>query len=107
MRIDTYTKVVLTIIAACLVWMCVSGSAMAPLSAQGPQDVVLVGVRGERGMSLAVRPTDDWYRNALPVDVPRAIGVRLQGIERPAPTGRWDPIDVNVKEQPKKTTPGN
>ncbi len=107
MRIDTYTKVVLTIIAACLVWICVSRLG-TPLSAQGqaPQEVVLVGIRAERGMSLAVRPTDDWYRNPLPVDVTRTIGVRLLGVERAA-AGRWDPVDVNVKEQPKKATPGN
>ena len=51
MNIDRYTKVVLTVIAACLVWMCVMGSG-SPLSAQprsrtfanaDVQPVVLVG----------------------------------------------------------------
>ena len=50
MRPDVYTKAMLTVIAACLVWLCVM-SAGRPLSAQQPmplgtttvQPVVVVG----------------------------------------------------------------
>jgi hypothetical protein len=37
MRIDLYTKTVLTVIAACLVWMSLGGpSLLTPVSAQAP-----------------------------------------------------------------------
>ncbi len=111
MRIDTYTKVVLTIIAGCLVWLCVAGAPVMSVSAQGLRptsgavEVVLVGVRGERTV-VPVRPTGDWYQAPLPVEAPRGIPARLVGIERGGP-GRWDPVDVKVMEQGRKTTPGH
>jgi hypothetical protein len=43
MRVDTYTKAVLTVIAACLVWLCFGGFATRTVSADGPQDVRIVG----------------------------------------------------------------
>ncbi len=115
MQVDAYTKVVLTIIAACLLWMCVAGAVLTPVAAQGPrepQEVVLVATRGPLPVmtpprtSLVVRPGAEWYQEPLPIDAPRAIPTRLAGIERPG-TGRWDSLDVNVKEQPRKTTPGH
>ncbi len=119
MRVDAYTKAVLTIIAACLLWMCISGALLTPVGAQGqkePQEVMLVGSRvpvpvvtGPR-TSLVVRPGPEWYQEPLLIDAPRPLATtsRLIGIERPGPgTGRWDPLDVNVKEQPRKTAPGH
>ena len=36
MRVDLYTKTVLTVIAACLIWLCVRNTAVAPVAhAQG------------------------------------------------------------------------
>lgn len=117
MRVDAYTKAVLTIIAACLLWMCVSGAVIRPVAAQGtrdrePQEVILLGSRAPVAVitaprtSLVVRPGAEWYQDPLPVDAPRPLPTRLTGIERPA-SGRWDPLDVNVKEQPRKTAPGH
>jgi hypothetical protein len=105
MKADGYTKVVLTIIAACLVWLCIRGTTITPVSAQSPQEVVLVGVRGARTI-LAVRPTGDWYETALPVEAPRPLAARIVGLER-AGAARWDAVDVNVREQPRKATPGH
>ncbi len=116
MRIDLYTKVVLTVIAACLVWICVSGAALAPVMAQNtrePQEVVVVNSRVPLPVitpprtSLVVRPGAEWYQDALPIDAPRPVATRLTAIERGPGTGRWDPLDVNVKEQPRKAAPGN
>jgi len=47
MRIDAYTRVVLTTIALCLVWLCVVLTPMGtPVSAQqGVQDVRIVGIK--------------------------------------------------------------
>lgn len=105
MRVDGYTKAILTIIALCLVWMCIRGTAVTPLSAQGPQEVVLVGVRGARTI-LAVRPTGDWYEAALPVDAPRPLPTRVVGVEH-GPTARWDAVDVAVRDGQRKTMPGH
>jgi hypothetical protein len=116
MRVDAYTKVVLTIIAACLVWMCLSGAVVTPVTAQRPQEpqeVVLIGSRTPVAVisaprtSLVVRPGAEWYQDALPVDAPRPLATRLTGIEHQAGAGRWDPLDVNVKEQARKATPGH
>ncbi len=105
MRVDAYTKMVLTVIAGCLIWLCVHGSGATPVSAQAPQEVVIVGVRGAKTV-LTVRPAGDWYQAPLPVDAPRGLATRLIGVER-GDSGRWDAVDVNVREQPRKTTPGH
>jgi hypothetical protein len=45
MKIDLYTKTVLTIIALCLVWLCVRGSLVSQtVQAAGVQDVRIVSV---------------------------------------------------------------
>ena len=41
MRIDTYTKVVLTVIAACLVWLSIGGPNLLP-TAHAQSDQVLI-----------------------------------------------------------------
>ncbi len=115
MRVDTYTKAVLTVIAACLVWMCVSGAILTPVAAQAPrapQEVMVVGTRVPVAVvtaprtSLAVRPSAEWYQEPLPVDAARPLPTTLNGVERQG-GGRWDPLDVNVKEQPRKGAPGH
>ena len=46
MRIDLYTRAVLTVIALCLVWLCVVLTPIGtPVRAQGTQDVRIVGIR--------------------------------------------------------------
>lgn len=117
MRVDAYTKVILTIIAACLVWMCLTGALTTPVAAQRserePQEMVLVGSRVPVPVvtaprtSLVVRPGPEWYEATLPVDAPRSLPTRLTGVERQPGSGRWDPLDVNVKEQPRKAAPGH
>jgi hypothetical protein len=116
MRVDAYTKAVLTIIAACLLWMCVTGATLTPVAAQAlrdrePQEVILIGSRAPVPVvtpprtSLVVRPGAEWYQEPLLVDAPRPLPTRLTGVERQG--GRWDPLDVNVKEQPRKAAPGH
>ena len=44
MSVDRYTKAVLTVIAACLVWLSVGGpSLLTPVSAQSEQRVLIAG----------------------------------------------------------------
>jgi hypothetical protein len=65
MKTDLYTKTVLTIIALCLLWICLGGpSLMTPVQAQRePQDVVIAGWKGEptsrnvNQLSMAPLPT--------------------------------------------------
>ena len=76
MKVDFYTKAVLTVIAACLVWICVNG-AMPVASAQAgkpepaPTPVMLVDARGtplftSEGFRVTLGP------RALPVAVTNA-----------------------------------
>ena len=66
MRIDLYTKVVLTVIAVCLVWISLGGpSVLTPINAQvrtsGYQRVVLAGWSDSGGVEKA------FNNEALPV----------------------------------------
>jgi hypothetical protein len=49
MSTDTYTRIVLTVIAICLIWLCIGPLLHPPTaSAQsGPQDVRIVGLGGD------------------------------------------------------------
>ena len=50
MRIDLYTRMMLTIIAACLVWLSFGGpSLVAPAHAQSDTRVVMAGWMDEKG----------------------------------------------------------
>ena len=65
MRADWYTKVILTIIAACLVWMCVRDLAITPTTyaqADSGGEVVKVQI-----VSIDESPSLRWER--LPVEV--------------------------------------
>jgi hypothetical protein len=47
MKTDFYTKMILTLIAACLAWMCIQPVfSPEPASAQTTQRVVIVGIDG-------------------------------------------------------------
>jgi hypothetical protein len=50
MRIDLYTRVMLTIIAACLVWLGLGGpSVVTPTQAQDTTHVVITGWMDDKG----------------------------------------------------------
>jgi hypothetical protein len=49
MAVDRYTKVVLTVIAVCLVWLSFGGSPATPVSAQSGERVLLAGWVDEKG----------------------------------------------------------
>ena len=55
MSVDRYTKVVLTVIAVCLVWLSLGGpSLIAPVSAQADDErVILAGWVDEKGTVVA------------------------------------------------------
>ena len=109
MKIDVYTKVVLTVIALCLVWQCVNGvtpAALAQPQSQTakptPTPVMLVDANGNSLFTptgLRVTVTNP----SLSVDVTnKAIAVAVRAIQR---TAVWDPIQVQVLREPPTQMP--
>jgi hypothetical protein len=50
MKVDLYTRVVLTVIAACLVWLCIDRQLTAPVAAQsGYERMIIAGWLDEKG----------------------------------------------------------
>jgi hypothetical protein len=79
-RIDLYTKVVLTVIAVCLVWICLGGvlRTATPLQAQG-RGFVDVRIRGiERDRAEAWDPVGIAAGDTLPVEVMNDQAVPVQ-----------------------------
>jgi hypothetical protein len=68
MRSDLYTKAVLTVIAACLVWLCLGGPSILPgVRAQTEyQRVVIIGWQEGNGRSVSFPPTPN-RNDPLPV----------------------------------------
>ena len=102
MKIDAYTKGVLTVIAACLCWMCLNSvtpdvSAQAPRPA--PTPVLLVDANGTPLRAVPVLVDNP----SLTVEVTnRPLPVTVQSIQRGA---AWDPIRVQVMRDPPTLMP--
>ena len=92
----SYTNAVLTVIALCLIWICVSGAmpvARAQAELPRPMPVVLVNEKGfpiysAQGLRVNVGP------QALPVTVSNApLPVAVRSIQQ---GNAWDPLFVRV-----------
>ena len=97
-RIDLYTKVVLTVIAVCLVWICLGGvlRTAPPLQAAG-QGLVDVRIRGiQRDASEAWDPVDITAGDTLPVEVQNQNAVPVEILNELVP--------VDVKNVVVKTS---
>jgi hypothetical protein len=131
MRSDAYTKAVLTVIAACLVWLCAM-NAGRPLSAQQtmqfggvtPQPVFIVGwgTIDEKGQASVTMVQDRGVRRSDPnvpvklVGVPAGpLDVRLHytdqspmpvGVTRIKPAAEWEPIRSAAEPEPTRPKPG-
>ncbi len=105
MKTDIYTKAVLTVIALCLVWMCVNGATPVALAqagrAQQPMPVVLVNDRGVPINMSGGLPVN-FGNEAIPVNVQNIVGVTVGSIQR---LGRWDPVVVHVLREPPTLQP--
>jgi hypothetical protein len=129
MSVDNYTRATLTVIALCLVWLCLTTTA-SPLRAQPqtpevasgpPQPVVIVGWgKVDRDGRVTLEP-GTWPPEPIPVKVTdyslptRPIDVRLDysdtrpmpvGITQIHPAGEWAPIRSKVEEEPARPRPG-
>lgn len=136
MRADLYTRAVLTIIAACLVWLCAQGvgwpvqaqQRTPPLASERAQPVVIVGwgtIDADGRVSLTMnadRSKQTMTDPNIPVKVigypmpPGPVDVRLPeyteahpvpvGISSIKRTGEWEPIRSMVEPEPTRTRPG-
>jgi hypothetical protein len=79
-RIDLYTKVVLTVIAVCLVWICLGSFVRTAPSLQAAgQEFVDVRIRAiERDESQAWDPVDVTAGDALPVEVLNQVAIPVE-----------------------------
>ena len=134
MNIDRYTKLVLTVIAGCLLWICAMGAGR-PLAAQSStmdiatfkgavQPVVIVGTgtmdrTGKVMVNFngtgAAQRTDPTLSVVLPYTAAKPLSVSLPYTsEVPIPVeinavkkiGEWEPIRARVEDAPVKTRPG-
>ena len=131
MRPDAYTKAVLTVIAACLVWLCAM-SAGRPLSAQQPmqlsgttvQPVVVVGwgsfdEHGRASVTMIEGRNGRRSDPNLPIKVvampPGPMHVTMPysdqspmpvGITRIKPAAEWEPIRNAAEPEPTRSKPG-
>jgi hypothetical protein len=68
MAVDRYTKVVLTVIAVCLVWLSAGGpSLITPVRAQDNQRVILAGWVGRDGIVRQLNPGGMAGGESLPI----------------------------------------
>lgn len=114
MKVDAYTKAVLTVIAACLLWICLNGVtpvARAQAARPAPAPVILVDEKGapiytSEGfrVSSGAKPLPVIVSNpSVPVEISnRPINVAVQAIQRGA---AWDPIRVQVMREPPTLMP--
>lgn len=132
MNIDTYTKAVLTVIAAALLWLCAISTGQ-PLRAQAlaaqwsplpAQPVVVVGwgrlnPQAPGGIEIAwsdpnrkisepavpIRPAADQKFDPLRVRLEMAapIPVSLEAVKK---TGAWDPLRTEAEGDPGQPVPG-
>ncbi len=105
MNVDAYTKAVLTVIAACLMWICVNGVtpvASAQAARPEPTPVILVDGKG------APIYTSEGFRvslgvKVLPVEITNpALNVAVQSIQRGT---TWDPIWVQLMRESPTSMP--
>jgi hypothetical protein len=132
MSVDRYTKTVLTVIAACLLWMCIKDAGPS-LLAQRPQDrerpadqfpvdlreiktvaqpVILVGTGTmDRQGNIEVtfnqqertRRTDPTLSVRLPYSPSNPMAVEISAIKK---TGEWDSLRTAVDDAPLRAKPG-
>ena len=68
--VDRYTKLVLSVIALCLVWICIRDIAVTPVQAQWGQDVNISAIGGRR-LSSGYLPVEEQF--PVPVFPPPAF----------------------------------
>jgi hypothetical protein len=90
MRADTYTRAVLTVIALCLIYLCVREAAPSVAAQDAPTRVVITGVALEHGDT----------RNALPVGVVGQMRMVADGFSavpaQPVSVRLGEPVEIQT-----------
>jgi hypothetical protein len=113
MNTDLYTKTVLTVIAMCLVWMCINGATPVARAQAGtqPTPVVLVDEKGTpvyTQQGLRVRLVNE---QGVPMGTPQGLRVSFGNAPLPVSirslqqSGTWDPVYVRVLREPPTLAP--
>jgi hypothetical protein len=109
---DSYSRFILTVIAACLIYLCVKESAPAASAQQAPARVVIAGIElGSATNSIlpvavvgTARPgRDGWAISPLEVRVPEEVQIRSL---RPLKIEADKPLLVENVKAPGSQRPG-
>ena len=129
MNVDRYTKTVLTVIAGCLLWMCVMGTGpglqaqrrdpdrdvdLAGINLKNikttAQPVILVGTgvmdrQGNVEVLFTQRDarTDPTLSVRLPYSPANPMAVEISAVKK---TGAWEPLRTDVDDVPLRANPG-
>ena len=79
MQVDRYTKFILTVIALCLVFLCLKGVRLSPLLYASPPDIIDVRIR-----AIESAPGENWDPvmigtfDKLPVEVENTAAIPVE-----------------------------
>ena len=94
--LDPYTKIVLTVIAVCLIWLCLTNArSVAPLEAQA-REIIDVRIR-----AIDRQPASAWDAVSIATDRPLPAEVRNEASIPVVLTNELVPVDIRqaaVKE---------
>jgi len=98
--VDLYTKVVLTVIALCLVWLCLTNArSVAPLAAQGQEPIDV------RILAIDRQPTSRWDPVAIQADEPLPAQVLNEDSIPVVVTNEMVPVDIKRAAIKQSLTP--
>ncbi|GEM_PF-1217396 len=79
MLIDSYTKIILTIIAVCLVWICLKDVKLFPVLYASSPDIIDVRIKAiERGVELSWDPVVIEVLGNLPTEVKNVTAIPVE-----------------------------
>jgi hypothetical protein len=117
MRVDNYTRAVLTVIALCLIYLCARETAPPALAQAGATRVVITGVDFERGGTPGVLPVGvvgemrmaGQTFTALPIQPVRMRAAEPLEIYAPRPikVEAEEPLLVRAVKDPGSQRPGH
>ena len=105
MNTDLYTKLVLSVIAVCLVWLCANGVTPIAAAQAGPTRPMPVLIVDEQGTPLVNAQGLRVNAGARPLPVvigDQTLSVALTSVEH---RGVWQPIEVFVTRTPATALP--
>jgi|SRR5215471_1137834 len=125
MNVDRYTKAVLTVIAGCLLWMCVMGAGPGLQAQRRDADVAAINLKDFKTGAVPVilvgtgtmdrlgnievvytqggGRTDPTLGVRLPYSPSSPMAVEISAVKK---AGAWDPLRADVEDVPLRSNPG-